>query len=202
MRPSSEENPATGRTGSVPVLETERLTLRQWRETDREPFAEMNADPEVMRFFPAVRPRADSCAAVDRFNAHLHRKGWGLWAVEVKQSGDFIGFIGLWPMPEGTPPGTEVGWRLARPHWGKGYAPEGARAALHHAFAVLDLPEVVSMTTWRNTPSRRVMEKIGMTRDPGDDFVHPGVDPQWWGRPHVLYRLTARRWSQLNRNDA
>ncbi|MBT0770575.1 GNAT family N-acetyltransferase [Kineosporia sp. J2-2] len=174
------------------TLETERLMLRGWQPSDRAPFARLNADPEVMRYFPQPLTREESDASADRMAGQLRQRGWGRWAVELKTGGDFIGFIGLAPMPEGTPSGVEVAWRLDKPYWGKGYAPEGARACLHHAFSVLSLPEVVSMTTVTNRPSRRVMEKIGMTHDPAADFRHPSY-PQWWGAPHVLYRIGAHR---------
>lgn len=178
-----------------PTLRTERLLLRRWRDEDRAPFAAMNADPEVMRFFPSPQDRATSDALVDRADASFEERGFGLWAVEVPGVAPFAGFIGLW-----TPafdahftPAVEVGWRLAAWSWGRGYAPEGAAASLAFAFGTLGLDEVVSMTTEANLPSRRVMEKIGMTRDPADDFDHPTY-PDWEGRRHVLYRITADRW--------
>ena len=176
-------------------LETERLLLRQWKDTDRDAYFALNADPEVRRFFPATLSREESDLSLDNLHQHLDEKDWGLWAVEVKETGELAGLTGLWPMPEGFPAtgAPEVGWRLAKAHWGKGYAPEGARAALEHAFTVLDLPEVVSMTTVTNAPSRRVMEKIGMTRNPQDDFENPTL-PGWWGAPHVLYRITVEQY--------
>jgi RimJ/RimL family protein N-acetyltransferase len=176
----------------VTELETRRLRLRAWRESDREPFAAMNADPEVMRFFPAPLTRAQSDALVDRILAGFAARGHGLWAVEVRDGGDFAGFVGLNPAPEQFPcaPAMEIGWRLARPFWGRGLAPEGARAVVDFAFGPGGYTDLVSFTTVTNTPSRRVMEKLGMTRDPADDFDHPLVG-DWWGAPHVVYRLRA-----------
>lgn len=172
-------------------VRTERLLLRHWRESDREPFAALNADPEVMRYFPAPLDRATSDAFVDRQVQLIRDRGWGLWAVELVEAGELIGFVGLNPVYDDMPcyPGVEVGWRLAARHWGRGYAPEAARAALGVAFDGLGLQEVVSFTTTRNTPSRRVMEKIGMRHDPARDFDHPRV-AGWHGQRHVLYAIT------------
>ena len=178
-----------------PTLRTERLVLRRWRDEDRAPFAAMNADPEVMRFFPSTQDRAASDALVDRIEAAFDEEGFGLWAVEVPGVAPFAGFVGLavQRFEAHFTPAVEVGWRLAAWSWGRGYAPEGAMAALAFAFDDVGLDEVVSMTTEANLASRRVMEKIGMTRDPADDFDHPRY-PDWDGRRHVLYRLTADRW--------
>jgi ribosomal-protein-alanine N-acetyltransferase len=172
------------------MLRTERLVLRRWREEDLEPFAALNADPEVMRHFPAMLTRAESDAMVARIEASFEERGYGLWAAEVLGGPPNIGMFGLASQTFRAhyTPAVEVGWRLAKAHWGNGYAPEGARAALDFAFDDLGLDEVVSMTTVANDKSRRVMEKIGMTRDPADDFEHPNVkDPRL--RPHVLYRI-------------
>jgi RimJ/RimL family protein N-acetyltransferase len=175
-------------------LETARLLLRQWEDTDRDAYFAMNADPEVRRFFPSTQTRAESDASLSTLRRHLHEHGWGLWAVEVRETGELAGLTGLWPMPEGFAPGTEIGWRLAKAHWGKGYAPEAARAVLAYAFTVLKLPEVVSMTTVANEPSRRVMEKIGLTRNPAEDFLNPTYAPDSPIAPHVLYRLTVENY--------
>jgi RimJ/RimL family protein N-acetyltransferase len=179
------------------VLKTERLVLRQWTAADREPFAALNADPEVMRHFVAPIGRADSDAAAAGIEAHIDQYGWGLWAAEVVGGASFIGFIGLWrPTFEAHfTPAVEVGWRLAKEHWGHGYAPEGAAAALDYAFGPLGLDEVVSMTAVGNDKSRRVMEKLGMTHDPADDFDHPRV-PEGPLRRHVLYRIGRERWRE------
>jgi ribosomal-protein-alanine N-acetyltransferase len=170
------------------VLETPRLLLRRWRDEDRDPFAALNADPDVMEHFVAPLSRDESDDFVDRIEAHFEQHGWGLWAVEVKATGQFAGFVGLWP-PNWAPSLTEVGWRLGREHWGHGYATEGARAAVEDGFDRLGLDEIVSFTTVGNIRSQRVMQKLGMTRDPADDFDHPNVPEDHPIRPHVLYRL-------------
>ncbi|WP_433295512.1 GNAT family N-acetyltransferase [Actinoplanes sp. CA-030573] len=174
-------------------LTTDRLILRQWRAADREPFAELNADPVVMRHFPATLARADSDAFADRIEAGIIERGWGLWAVEIKSSGAFAGFIGLQPLRPELPfaPGVEIGWRLGASFHRRGYATEGARRVVLYAFETLGLPEIVSFTTAGNAESRHVMEKLGMTRDPAEDFDHPAVPADWPGRRHVLYRLAA-----------
>jgi len=180
---------------TVVMLRTERLLLRPWRASDRVPFAAMNADPKVMEHFPVVSTRVESDAAVDRIVTRMEQHGFGLWAVEVPGIAEFVGFIGLNPAEAvlGRPV-LEIGWRLAAEHWGRGYATEGARASLAHAFDGLDQDEVVSFATTANARSRHVMEKIGMTRRPEDDFDHPGVPPAWAGRRHVLYRITRDQW--------
>jgi ribosomal-protein-alanine N-acetyltransferase len=170
------------------VIRTERLVLRQWREDDREPFAALNGDPVVMEHFPATMTREQSDAFVDFNIATIAERGWGLWAVEA--DGAFIGFVGLNEprFQAHFTPAVEIGWRLARSAWGHGYATEAARAVLAYAFDELKLDEIVSFTTVENRRSRRVMERIGMSRDPADDFDHPNVTDERI-RPHVLYRL-------------
>jgi RimJ/RimL family protein N-acetyltransferase len=172
-------------------VETERLVLREWRDTDREPFAALNADPEVMAHFPSVLTRTQSEALVERVVSSFAEQGWGLWATEVKATGEFIGFVGLAIPTFRAPfmPCVEIGWRLARDAWGHGYAPEGARASARFGFDELGLDEIVSFTSVTNTNSQRVMQKIGMTHDPADDFDHPNVPPGNPLRRHVLYRL-------------
>jgi RimJ/RimL family protein N-acetyltransferase len=172
-------------------LRTARLLLRQWRDADREPFAALNADPEVMRHYPAPLERAASDAFVEWARATIAERGWGLWAVEVVAGAPFVGFVGLnEPGFEAHfTPAVEVGWRLARPHWGHGYATEAARAAVAFGFEELGLDEIVSFTTVGNDRSRSVMERLGMTRDPADDFDHPRLAADDPLRPHVLYRL-------------
>jgi RimJ/RimL family protein N-acetyltransferase len=186
---------------SVSELRTRRLLLRRWRTEDRDPFAALNADPAVMEHFPAPLSANDSDAFVDRIQSGLDERGWGLWAVEVQDSHAFIGFIGLNPATFDAPftPAVEVGWRLAREHWGRGYATEGARAALEFGFVDLELDEIVSFTTHANTRSRRVMERLGMRRDPADDFDNPNVPDDSPIRPHVLYRLDRTAWAQAPR---
>ncbi len=182
----------------APELETARLLLRSWRPEDREPFAALNADPEVMEHFPAPLGRAESDALAARIEADIERRGFGLWAVEVRGSGEFAGFVGL-DVPQIEThfmPAVEAGWRLARPAWGHGYATEAARAALAFGFEQLGLDEIVAMTAVGNARSRAVMERLGMSRDPADDFGHPKVpvgDPL---RPHVLYRIARGAWAK------
>jgi ribosomal-protein-alanine N-acetyltransferase len=172
-------------------LETERLLLRRWRDSDRAPFAALTADPEVMRHFPAPLTRAESDAMVDRIIASFDEHGYGLYAVERRAEGDFIGFVGLAWITYDVPfaPAVEIGWRLARHAWGQGYATEAARAVVAHAFGALGLDDLVSMTVPSNEPSWRVMERIGMTRDPAEDFLHPRVEAGHPLERHVLYRL-------------
>ncbi len=173
------------------VLTTDRLRLREWREGDRDAWAAMNADPEVMEFFPATLDRAEADAAFDRLGGRLADRGWGLWAVE--HAGAFLGFTGLNPIgfEASFAPAVEIGWRLARPAWGRGFATEAARAALGFAWRELGLDGVVSLTAVGNSRSRAVMERLGMTRDPADDFDHPSVPPGSPVRRHVLYRLAS-----------
>lgn len=188
---------AAPRGGSVPVAElrTERLLLRQWRPSDRQPFARLNGDPETMRYFPAPLHRAQSDALADRCAAALTQRGWGLWAVEVVgERSNFVGFVGL-NVPTFNAhftPCVEVGWRLLRCSWGNGYATEAGRAAVRYGFEQLALTEIVSFTSAINERSRRVMERLEMTHDPADDFDHPAVQPGPLRR-HVLYRLTSPR---------
>ena len=180
---------------TIATLRTARLLLRPWRDNDRAPFAALNADPKVMEHFPRTSTREETDIWVDRIVARMERQGFGLWAVEVAGVADFIGFIGLNPADAvlGRPV-LEIGWRLARDHWGRGYATEGARASLAHAFDVLGKDEVVSFTTTANQRSRHVMEKLGLVHRPEGDFDHPGVPQTWPGRRHVLYRITRERW--------
>jgi 3-dehydroquinate dehydratase/shikimate dehydrogenase len=178
-------------------LRTERLLLRAWRQTDRAHYARMNADPRVMEFFPATQTREESDAMADRIDAHFTEHGYGIWAVEVPGEADFIGFVGLWhtTFEASFTPCLEVGWRLASEFWGRGYAPEGARASLKFAFETLGRDEVVSFTAPANTRSRRVMEKIGMQRDEQGDFDHPRVPDGHPLKRHVLYRLKRSDWA-------
>jgi RimJ/RimL family protein N-acetyltransferase len=175
-------------------VRTERLILRRWRESDREPFARMNADPKVMEFFPAVLSRQESDELADRIEAHFAEHRFGGCAAELKKTGEFIGFIGL-AVPRfevAFTPCVEIGWRIAAKHWGQGLATEGARAVVEFAFAKLGLREIVSFTTVENMRSRRVMERLGMTHDAEDDFDHPLVPEGHAMRRHVLYRLRRR----------
>lgn len=172
-------------------LETPRLLLRRWRESDRIPFAAINADPQVMEHFPSCFTLEESNALFDRIQKHFDDRSFGLWAVEVRDDAAFIGFVGLVvPRFEAHfTPCIDIGWRLAASHWGHGYATEGAVEALEFAFSHLAVDEVVAMTTPVNQRSIRVMEKLGMTRNADDDFDHPLVADGHPLRRHVLYRL-------------
>ena len=174
-------------------LRSERLLLRRWRPTDRALFAAMNADPVVMEFYPSPLTPAESDAMVDGIEATFAAEGLGLWAVEVPGLAPFIGYVGLWAarFEAAFTPAIEVGWRLAADQWGRGYATEGAQIAVTDGFQRLGLAEIVSFTAVINQRSRRVMEKLEMTRDPQEDFDHPNVPEGHRLRPHVLYRLTA-----------
>jgi RimJ/RimL family protein N-acetyltransferase len=174
-----------------PELTTERLRLRRWLASDKAPFAAMNADPRVTEFLADAPGRAESDAAVERIEAHFDERGFGLWAVEIPGSAPFIGYVGLLvPRFEAAfTPCVEIGWRLASAWWGRGYATEGARAALDFGFGVLGLSEIFSFTVPNNVRSRRVMEKIGMVRNPADDFDHPRLPATHPLRRHVLYKI-------------
>jgi RimJ/RimL family protein N-acetyltransferase len=170
-------------------LRTERLLLRSWRDSDLAPWYALNTDPEVRRYLPGIPSRERTDAGAARFQADLDARGWGFWAVEVLGTGEFIGFTGLDPVEEGQPfTGVEAGWRLARSAWGHGYATEAARAVLDFGFAELGLPEILAVTVPGNRRSRAVMERLGMTYDPADDFDDPNV-PEGPLRRSVLYRL-------------
>ncbi|WP_250460320.1 GNAT family N-acetyltransferase [Microbulbifer litoralis] len=175
--------------------QTERLLLRQWRDADREPFAALCADPQVMEYFPSTLDRAASDAAVDRQIAHIDANGWGFWAVERREDGAFIGFVGLKHAPAELPfaPCVEIGWRLAREYWGRGYAVEAARESVRVAFNELQLAEIVSFTVTQNAPSRKVMERLQMREMP-QTFEHPLLPADSPLRRHCLYRLTAAQW--------
>ena len=173
------------------ALNTERLLLRHWRDPDGDDFAAMNADPEVMRHFPEPLERSDSDALLRRIASELDERGCGLWALEERSSGSLLGFTGLSPVPFPAPftPAVEIGWRLVRSHWGRGLASEAARASLAHGFGELPLDEIVAFTFAGNQRSRAVMDRIGMTHDPADDFGHPLIPEGHRLRPHVLYRV-------------
>lgn len=184
--------------GEPIVLRTERLILRPWRDDDLAPFAALNADPRVRAHFPSCLSRAESDGSARRIREGFDQLGYGLWAVEITGAAPvgFIGFIGL-AVPNFSAhftPCVEIGWRLAHDAWGRGYATEGARTALAFGFETLRLGEIISMTTPDNARSRHVMEKLGMSRDPADDFDHPNLPPQSPMRRHVLYRLSAERY--------
>ncbi|NUT82734.1 MULTISPECIES: GNAT family N-acetyltransferase [Pseudomonas] len=183
-----------------PILELEsaRLLLRQWRDDDLPEFAAMCADPQVMRYFPARLSRLESAALIGRVRGHFAEHGFGLWALERKDTGAFIGFTGLGVVGFDAPftPAIEIGWRLAREHWGLGYASEAAWTALRCAFDQLALDEVVAFTAVDNLPSQKVMQAIGMQHDPADDFEHPTLAVGHPLRHHVLYRINREQWLQ------
>lgn len=172
--------------------------MRRWREEDREPFAALNADPAVMEHMQGLMTPERSDAFVDRIEASWDERGWGQWAIEVPGIAPFIGYVGLWPADFVTgAPMVEVGWRLARAHWGNGYVTEAGREALRYGFEEWRLDEIVSFTVPQNERSWRVMERIGLRRDPSGDFDHPRVDPVAYPElvRHIFYRLRRTDWS-------
>jgi len=181
------------------ATETARIILRQWREQDILPFARMNSDPKVMRYFPTLYSEQKTRSLVKRVSADIARTGWGFWAAERKDSREFIGFIGINPVQSGLPfaPCVDIGWRLATKHWGLGLATEGALAALAYGFEQAHLNEIVSMTPTTNHASERVMQKIGMHKAELN-FMHPEVLQSHSLCEHVLYRLTNQQWRDGN----
>jgi RimJ/RimL family protein N-acetyltransferase len=176
-------------------MRTDRLLLRRWAPADREPFASLNADARVMEHFPAILSRDESDTLAEQIEAHFDRHGFGLWAVEIPGLTPFAGFVGL-SIPRFEAhftPCVEVGWRLATDYWGRGFATEGARAALEFGFGSLRLEEIVSFTVPGNGRSRRVMERTGMTHNAADDFDHPALSAGHPLRRHVLYRIARPR---------
>jgi RimJ/RimL family protein N-acetyltransferase len=179
-----------------PELTTTRLRLRAWRDSDLPAYAALNADPQVMEHMGGLLDRAASDASAASIRAHFAQHGFGLWAVEVKGVADFIGFVGL-AVPgfqAHFTPCVEIGWRLARAHWGRGYATEGAAATADFAFDRAGLEQLVSFTVPANRRSRAVMERLGMTHDAADDFDHPRLPEGHLLRRHVLYRLKRAAW--------
>ena len=179
------------------ILTTERLLLRRWRKSDRQPFQAINADPLVMEFMPGVLTPELTDKVIARIKRQFALHGFGLFAAELRAEKTFIGFIGLSTPQFDAPfmPAVEIGWRLAFDYWGRGLATEGARAVVRYAFTELDLANLVSFTVPANLRSSRVMEKLGMVHDPSDDFGHPGLPPGHPLRHHVLYRLAHRDWA-------
>jgi RimJ/RimL family protein N-acetyltransferase len=178
-------------------LTTDRLLLRNWRDADREPFAALNGDPAVMEHFPSVQTREQSDQLIDRNLPLIEERGWGLWALEVRDTGRFIGFTGL-SVPSFEAhflPAVEIGWRLSKDAWGNGYATEAARASLEHAFGPAGLEEVVSFTATTNLPSQRVMQRIGMVQD--GEFDHPRLPAGHRLQRHVLYRINRAQWEAM-----
>lgn len=173
------------------MINTARLILRQWIDSDLEPFAELNADRRVCEFLPNPLTKAESDALVEKISDHFESHGYGLYALEKKDSGEFIGFTGL-KIPDFEAhfmPAVEIGWRLSHKYWGHGYATEAAKAVLDYGFQTLELPEIVSFTVPDNIRSRKVMEKIGMHYSYEDDFNHPKLPKGHHLKKHVLYRL-------------
>jgi 3-dehydroquinate dehydratase/shikimate dehydrogenase len=173
------------------TIETPRLLLRHWRDSDIEPWVAMNLDPRVTEFFSSTYTREIAEAGAVLGRRDLDERGYGWWVVEVRGGTPFAGVVCLREVPFEAhfTPALEVGWRFAPEHWGKGYATEGARGALEYAFETLGWDEVVAMTAVQNVRSRRVMQRLGMTRDPNDDFDHPKVPEGHPLQRHVLYRL-------------
>ena len=173
------------------ILETERLILRTWQDCDIDPMAAINCDPKVCEFVPKLN-HLETVSRIEHWMEHYAEHGFSLYAVELKSTGAFIGFLGLMipAFDAHFTPAIEIGWRLASAHWNQGYATEGAKAVLAYAFDTLKLNEVVAFTAVNNKASRRVMEKIGMQHNPADDFAHPNLAEGHPLRPHVLYRLS------------
>lgn len=180
------------------TIETKRLILRPWKEEDLEPFAQLNADPQVMQYFPAVKTFEESTLEYNAILEHFKKHGYGWWAVSEKNGTNFIGFIGLRyiDFPASFTPAVEIAWRLAYDYWGKGYATEGANASLDYGFKVLELSEIIAVTSIPNIRSQAVMKRIGMHHNTKDDFDHPKL-PE--GHPlirHVVYRLDKTDWQR------
>jgi ribosomal-protein-alanine N-acetyltransferase len=179
-------------------LSTARLRLRPWREEDLAPFAALNADPRVMRYFKQPLTRAESDAFVERTMNHFREHGFCFWAIELRETRALVGLAGLSraTFPAHFTPCVEVGWRLAHDHWGRGFATEAAEAALDDGFGRLGLAEIVAFTAVGNERSRRVMDRLGMTRSAADDFDHPNLPPGHPLQRHVLYRATRSAWKR------
>jgi RimJ/RimL family protein N-acetyltransferase len=183
------------------VITTPRLILREWRDGDSDAFAAMFGEPEVMEFFLPVKDRAEIDGFVARIKQHFAAYGFGWWVAELPGVAPFIGFVGLARVgfEAHFTPAVEIGWRLARRYWGQGYATEGAKAALAAGFTQLGLGEIVSFAVPANVRSWRVMERIGMTHDPAEDFDHPRLPEGHALRRHVLYRIGRARWEETRR---
>ena len=181
------------------MIATKRLYLRQWQASDLALFAEMNADPEVMAYFPKLLTPALSNTIANKCQKLIEEHGWGFWAVARKdgadKSDDFIGMVGLNNVHANMPfaPVVEIAWRLHRDYWGLGYATEAAQAALRYAFEVLELSEVVAFTAVINKRSQKLMQRLGMT-DTQDNFYHPMLDAEHRLAEHVLYKITRKQW--------
>lgn len=179
----------------INTIETERLYLRQWRASDFAPFAEMNANPEVMEYFPKLLTTSMSNTIAKKCQSLIDDNGWGFWAVSLKETDTFIGMVGLNNANADMPfsPAVEIAWRLDNDYWGLGYATEAARASLNFAFVELGIEEVVAFTAVINKRSQLVMERLGMTNTQ-EDFFHPMLDPNHRLAEHVLYKITRQQW--------
>ncbi|MFN3074342.1 GNAT family N-acetyltransferase [Acinetobacter sp. TY2] len=184
--------PISTSTKQLIELETERLKLRAWQESDLQPFAELNADKDVMHYFPSVLTREQSDNLADKFQHLILDHGWGFWAVELKATGQFIGFTGLNTQPEQFifSPCVEIGWRFAKQYWHQGYATEAAKACLKFAFETLQLKEVVSFTAVHNTASEHVMQRLGMQAM--FEFNHPALTQESPLSRHILYKIVQK----------
>jgi 3-dehydroquinate dehydratase / shikimate dehydrogenase len=184
----------------APQLESERCILRQWKDEDLSIFTKMNQDPLVMEFFPATLTASQSKKLAENIQQELQTKPYGLWAVELKKGHSFIGFAGLHEQNFEAPfcPCIELGYRLDPSFWGHGFATECGKTIFRYAFETVQLEEVVSFTFIHNFRSRKVMERLGMTHNPEDDFMHPKLAAQDPLRPHVLYRMTKERYLSLS----
>ena len=183
------------------ILETERLYLRQWQAADLSVFAEMNADPEVMKYFPKPLSPKVSNVIANKCSQLIEDKGWGFWAVSLKKQDTFIGMVGLNEAHADMPfaPTIEIAWRLHKDYWGQGYATEAARASLNFAFETLGLDEVVAFTAVINKHSQLIMQRIGMT-DTQQNFYHPMLEPKHPLAEHVLYKITQQQWREALNN--
>jgi RimJ/RimL family protein N-acetyltransferase len=185
-------------------LRTPRLLLRQWKDSDADAWAAMNADPAVRKYFPKVYTREESQGEMDRIRGSIAQRGWGMWAMEIPGVMHFAGFVGLnapgFPAP--WQPGVEIGWRLPVAVWGKGYATEAAEASLYFAFEHLRLPQVIALSVVPNKPSHAVMKRIGMTRWHGVEFDHPRAPADWKWKQHIVHLITRKTWKARRKKMA
>lgn len=185
-------------------LRTSRLLLRQWKDSDADPWAAMNADPKVRQYFPKVLAREDALGEMDRIRAGIAQRGWGMWAMEIPGVMPFAGFVGInapgFPAP--WQPAVEIGWRLPVDAWGKGYATEAAEASLYFAFEHLRLPQVIALSVVPNKPSHAVMERLGMKRWHGVEFDHPRVPADWHLKRHIVHLMTRKTWTARRKKMA
>ena len=179
------------------MLQTERLILRQWRDSDFLPFSQISADKDVMEFYPNPLSQEESYKMATRIQSLIAERGWGFWALELPNQEDFIGFVGLHKPKETLPfsPCVEIGWRLAKEYWGRGYATEAAKESIKYAFNEINLEEVVSFTTLANARSQNIMQKIGMSNT-GNNFMHPDIECNHPRCEHVLFKITKSEWVQ------